>query len=49
MTPMAQMYDDVRTIIQTQGTFLTEIGAEAAGPLVSPEEILGQTLIFWVE
>lgn len=49
MTPMAQMYDGVRTIIQTPGKYRTEIGAEAAGPLVSPEEILRQTLLFWVE
>lgn len=37
MTPMAQMYDDVHYIIPTRGTYLTEIGAEAAGPLLGPE------------
>lgn len=37
MTPMAQMYDDVHTSTQTQGIYLIEIGAEAAGPLLGAE------------
>lgn len=50
MTPMAQIYDEVHFIIRTQGAYLIEIGAEAAGPLLGPErEACGKRPVFWVD
>lgn len=44
MTPMSQMYDDVRTIIQTRRTYLTEIGRRqpAEPPLGSQWKFRGK-------
>lgn len=52
MTPTARLYDDVRTISQTQGIlYFTKIAAEAAGPFFGPEgnsganaHLLGRTI-----